>query len=165
MALLEHGRPDEAILHFERALALAPDDAQARSHLGSALRLQGRAAEALAQWRQALEEQPDLLMALDEAAWVMATNSEASVRNGAKAVELAERAVRVSGRQQPRILATLAASYAEAGQFPRAVETAQQNQQQLAIGLNSMIARYQAGTPFRDVRQLRQKRGPRAWDW
>jgi tetratricopeptide (TPR) repeat protein len=114
----------------------------------------------LVQWQQALEAQPDLLTALDEAAWVMATNREASVRNGAKAVELAERAVQVSGGQQPQILVTLAASYAEAGQFPKALETAhraldlaaQQNHQQLAGGLNAMIARYQAGNAFRDVR-------------
>lgn len=160
MALLDHGSPDDAIPHFERALALAPDDAQARYSLGSALRLEGKAAAALAQWRQALQAQPDLVQALDEAAWVMATSREASVRNGAEAVELAERAVQVSGGQQPRILATLAASYAEAGQFPKAVETAhralnlaaQQNNRQLAGGLNAMLVRYEAGTPFRDGR-------------
>jgi tetratricopeptide (TPR) repeat protein len=160
MALLEHGQPVEAIPHFEKALALVPADPQARSYLGSALRLQGRAAEALTQWQQALEAQPDLLQALDEAAWVMATNRESSVRNGPKAVELAERAVQVSGGQQPRILATLAASYAEAGQFPKAVETAhraldlasEQNQWALAGGLHAMIARYESGSPFRDVR-------------
>jgi tetratricopeptide (TPR) repeat protein len=160
MALLEHGKPVEAIPHFEKALALVPADPQSRSYLGSALRLQGRAAEALTQWQQALEAQPDLLQALDEAAWVMATNRESSVRNGPKAVELAERAVQVSGGQQPRILATLAASYAEAGQFPKAVETAhraldlasEQNQQALAGGLHAMIARYESGSPFRDVR-------------
>jgi tetratricopeptide (TPR) repeat protein len=141
-------------------LALAPADPQARYYLGSALRSQGRAAEALLQWRQALEAQPDLLQALDEAAWVMATNRESSVRNGARAVELAERAVQVSGGQQPRILATLAASYAEAGEFPKAVETAhraldlaaQQNQPALAGGLQAMIARYEARAPFRDAR-------------
>ena len=90
----------------------------------------------------------------------MATSREPSARNGAEAVKLAERAVQVSGGQQPGILATLAASYAEAGQFPKAVETAhlalnlaaQQNNRQLAGGLNAMIARYEARTPFRDAR-------------
>jgi tetratricopeptide (TPR) repeat protein len=160
MALLERGHPDEAIPHFKRALALAPNDPQARYCLGSALRMQGRTAEAMAQLRQALEAQPDLLQALDEAAWVMATSREASLRNGSQAVELAERAVQVSGGRQPRILATLAASYAEAGQFPKAVETAhraldlaaQQNWRDLADGLHVMIARYEAGSPFRDMR-------------
>jgi tetratricopeptide (TPR) repeat protein len=160
MALLEHGRPDDAIPHFEKALSLAPADPRPRYDLGSTLRSQRKAAEALTQWRQALEAQPDLVQALDRAAWVMATSREASVRNGAKAVELAERAVEVSGGQQPRILATLAASYAEAGGFPKAVETAhrvldlaaRQNQQALAGGLHAMLTRYEAGAPFRDVR-------------
>jgi len=89
---------------------------------------------------------------------VLATSREASVRNGAEAVELAERAVDASGGRQARILATLAASYAEAGLFPKAIETAQrarelatrENNQQLAEGLNGMIALYEAKTPFRD---------------
>lgn len=159
MALLERGNPGDAILHFRKALAIAPDNPQARYYLGSALRMQGRNAEALAQMRQAIQAQPDHLQALDEAAWMMATSHEASVRNGAEAIELAERAVQVSGGQQPQILATLAASYAEAGRFPKAVETihqaldlaTQQNNQQLAGGLNAMLTRYQAGTPFRDA--------------
>jgi tetratricopeptide (TPR) repeat protein len=113
----------------------------------------------LAQLRQTLQAQPDHLQALDEAAWMMATSREASVRNGVEAIELAERAVQVSGGQQAQVLATLAASYAEAGRFPKAVETAhqaldlatQQNNRQLAGGLNDMLVRYQAGTPFRDA--------------
>ncbi len=159
MALLERGKPDEAILHFKKVLAVAPGDPQALYYLGSALRMQGRNEEALAQMRQALQGQPDLLQALDEAAWMMATSREASLRNGAAAIELAERAVQVSGGQQPQILATLAASYAEAGRFAKAVETVhqaldlaeQQNNQQLAGGLNAMLARYETGVPFRDA--------------
>ncbi|HEY3840091.1 MAG TPA: tetratricopeptide repeat protein, partial [Bryobacteraceae bacterium] len=159
MALLERGNPGEAILHLQKAVAAAPRDPQAHYYLGSALHMEGRNAEALAQLRQALETQPDHLQALDEAAWMMATSREAAVRNGATAIDLAQRAVQVSGGQQPQILATLAASYAEAGQFPKAVETvhqaldlaAQQNNQQLAGGLNAMLARYQAGAPFRDA--------------
>ncbi len=159
-ALAERGRLDQAMPHFEKAVELAPDSAAFQSSLGMALLERGKAEEAIRHFRRALEIAPDDAQALDETAWVMATNREASVRNGAKAVELAERAVQVSGGQQPRILATLAASYAEAGQFPKAVETAhqalslasQQNQQQLAGGLNAMIARYEAGSPFRDAR-------------
>ena len=55
---------------------------------------------------------------------MLATNPNASVRNGAEAAELAERAARLSGGQKPAILGTLAAAYAEAGRFPEAVQTA-----------------------------------------
>jgi tetratricopeptide (TPR) repeat protein len=159
-ALVQKGRFDEAIPHFEKVLALAPDSAEARFYLGNAFYLKGRIAEALAHWRKVLAAEPNDLRVLNQAAWVLATNSEASFRNGAEAVELAERAVRVSSGRQPRIIATLAASYAEAGQFPKAIETArqaldlatQENNRQLAEGLNAMIALYQANTPFREKR-------------
>jgi tetratricopeptide (TPR) repeat protein len=157
-ALVQKGRFDDAIPHFEKVLALDPDSAEARFFLGNAFYLKGRIAEALAHWRKVLAAEPNDLRVLNQAAWVLATNPEAPFRNGAEAVELAERAVRVSGGRQPRILATLAASYAEAGQFSKAIETArraldlatQQNTRQLAEGLNAMIALYQANTPFRE---------------
>ena len=159
-ALVQTRRFDAAIAHFERALALKPNFTQARYYLGNALFLEGHTAAALAQWRQVLQAEPDLLPVLNQAAWVMATSREETVRNGAEAVRLAEHAVRVSGGRQARILLTLAASYAEAGQYPKAVETArqaqelatQQNDRQLADGATGMITLYQSKTPFRDGR-------------
>ncbi|HEY3838703.1 MAG TPA: tetratricopeptide repeat protein, partial [Bryobacteraceae bacterium] len=105
-ALVQTRRFDEAIAHFEKAVALKPDFTQARYYLGNALFLQGRAAAALAEWRQVLHAQPDLVPVLNQAAWVMATSRDTSIRNGAEAVRLAERAVRASGARQARILLT-----------------------------------------------------------
>ena len=98
---------------------------------------------------------------LNQLAWVLATCPEASVRNGAEAVELAQRAVRLSGGREPAILGTLAAAYAEAGRFPEAVQTArkalelatQQNKQALAESIKAKIPLYEAGTPFREPHQ------------
>ena len=59
-------------------------------------------------------------------AWLLATSPEASLRDGARAVELAQRAVRLTGGREPDALDTLAAAYAEAGRFAEAVETAEQ---------------------------------------
>jgi hypothetical protein len=89
---------------------------------------------------------------------VLATSREETIRNGAEAVRLAEHAVQISGGRQARILLTLAASYAEAGEYLKAVETAreaqelarQQNNEQLADGASRMIALYQSKTPLRD---------------
>ena len=159
-ALVQKGRSSEAIPHFEKALSISPEFAQARYYLGNALYLQGKIAEALVEWRRVLREQPNHVAALNQAAWVLATSPAAAVRNGAEAVSFAQRAAQASGGRQPRILATLAASYAEAGQFSKAIETARQalnlatgqNDKQLAEGLNAMLALYTAGTPFRDTR-------------
>jgi tetratricopeptide (TPR) repeat protein len=157
-ALVQARRFDEAIAQFEKALTFKPEFTQARHYLGNALFLQGHPGPAIAQWRRALEAEPDLLPVLNQTAWVLATSREEAVRNGADAVRLAEHAVQVSGGRQPRILLTLAASYAEAGQYPKAVETARQAQElarrqnngQLVDSANSMIALYQSETPLRD---------------
>ena len=100
--------------------------------------------------------QPNQIGFVNQLAWVLATCPEASVRNGAEAVELAQRAVQLSGGREPAILGTLAAAYAEAGRFPEAVQTArkalelatQQNKQALAESIKAKLPLYQAGTPF-----------------
>ena len=98
-----------------------------------------------------LNSRPDDVALLNDIAWTLATNPNASIRNGREAVELAERAVRLSGGQQPAILDTLAAAYAEAGRFPDAVQTAEkalelatrQNKAALADSLRTRIKLYQ----------------------
>ncbi len=86
----------------------------------------------------------------------MATSPRASLRNGNKAVELAQQANQLTGGENPIILSTLAAAYAEAGRFPEAVETAQralqlagtQSNTTLADAIRSQMKLYQAGIPF-----------------
>ena len=92
-------------------------------------------------------------------AWKLATSPETSIRDGVKAVALAEQAVRLSGGKEPMIIRALAAAYAEAGRFSEAIETAQHAQElaaqqgntELADVLVMHIKLYQAGTPFRDT--------------
>ena len=56
-------------------------------------------------------------------AWMLATSENAAIRDGAKAVQFAEKAVAATSRENPSCLDTLAAAYAEAGQFEKAVTT------------------------------------------
>jgi hypothetical protein len=58
---------------------------------------------------------------LDEVAWLLATSPDSNSRDGAEAVRLAERACVLTQRGIPALLATLAAAYAETGNFSRAV--------------------------------------------
>ncbi len=100
VALVRQRRVDEAVACFERALALNPGLTEAHYNLGDTLYyLQGKSPEALAHWREVLRAQPDHLPVLDQTARLLATSSEASIRNAAQAVDLAERAVR---RARPR---------------------------------------------------------------
>ena len=154
VALLQKGRVDEAILHLHNAEELDHRKTQTYYNLGAAFYMQGRISEALAQWRTGLRVDPDDLPLLSQAAWVLATNPKASVRNGDEAVELATRAVKLSGAKDPAALDTLAAAYAEAGRFPDAVQTARQAlalaPAPLAEDLKARIALYEANRPFRE---------------
>ena len=159
VVLGQGGRFDEAIIHFQQALKIKPDYAEACNNLGNALAGQGRIAEAVAQWREVVRLQPNQIAFVNNLAWVLATCPKASVRNGAEAVPLAQRAVKLGNGRQPAVLDTLAAAYAEAGRFPEAVQTARkaldlathQNRYSLAESIRAKISLYEAGIPFRQT--------------
>jgi len=154
IVLLQRGRLGEAIEHLEKAEEINPRNTQTYYNLGAAFYLQGKVTKALAEWRAGLHLDPEDLPLLSQAAWVLATNPQASIRNGSEAVELAARAVKLSGAKDPATLDTLAAAYAEAGRFPEAVQTARQAlalaTEPLANELKGRIALYESNQPFRD---------------
>jgi len=108
-----------------------------------------------------LQSNPNDVRTLNNLAWVLATCQQPSLRNGSKAVELAELANQLTQNDNPSILNTLAAAYAEAGQFPEAVDTAKralqlaqvQSNQALIDAIKSELKLYQAGTSSTDSEQ------------
>ena len=152
------GRADEAIPHFAKALELNPSSADINCNLGVALQACGRVDAAISHYSRALEINPKSVSVLRNLSWVLATCPEASLRNGLRAVALAEQANLLTGGSSPTILATLAAAYAETGRFDKALETAQaalqvtetQSNTDLASMLRREIKLYEAGQPFRD---------------
>jgi tetratricopeptide (TPR) repeat protein len=157
-ALLQKGRLAEAMVHYRKFFEIEPENVEARNILGTALIQQGRIREAIEQWQDALAIEPENGNAASNLAWVFATCPDDSIRDGRRAVELAEKALRISGGKIPMIFRVLAAAYAEDGRFSQAIETAQrgadlatsQGNSGLAAELQSNIALYQAGTPLRD---------------
>jgi protein O-mannosyl-transferase len=157
-ALLQKGRLAEAMVHYRKFLEIEPENVEARNILGTALIQQGRIREAIEQWQDALAIEPENGNAASNLAWVFATCPDDSIRNGTRAVELAEKALRISGGKIPMIFRVLAAAYAENGRFSEAIESAQrgaelannQGNPGLATELQSNIALYQASTPMRD---------------
>jgi tetratricopeptide (TPR) repeat protein len=160
-AFRQKGGVNEAIVQFQKALAIKPEFAEAHYNLGNAFLQQGDVEEAIAQLQKALAIKPGYMEARNNLAWVLATSPQASLRNGIKAVGLAERANQLAGGKNPVILATLAAAYAEAGRFPEAIETAQralrlaegQSNTALAGALQSQLKLYQTGIPFHGAEQ------------
>jgi protein O-mannosyl-transferase len=123
-ALLRVGRTSEALQHFREALRLDAGYAEAHFNLGSAMNALGRPQESIGEFRRALELKADLTPALIELAWLLATARDAALRDAQQAVRVADRAVVVTARSDPKALDVLAASQAAAGRFADAVETA-----------------------------------------
>jgi tetratricopeptide (TPR) repeat protein len=156
--LSAQGRWDEAIEHYQQALKQMPDSTHAHYQLGLALQSRGRFTAAIAQFQKVLELDPRHVTAQNNLAWLLATCPENSLRNGNKAVEVAQQAVQLSGGNSPEILDTLAAAYAEAGRYPEAVETARrasdlsaaQNNKPLAEATQSQLGLFETHSPYHE---------------
>jgi len=156
--LLQKGDVDEAIGHYQKALQITPDCAEAHINLGNALIKKGSMDEAITHFQKALQINPDNTEAQNNLAWVLATASQVSLRNGRQAVELAQQANQLAGGENPIILRTLAAAYAEAGRFSDAQRSAQKamvlaraaGQSNLVEQLNGELKLYAAGLPFHE---------------
>lgn len=155
--LFQQDRLDEAIAQWQKALAIRPQDGEARRNVASALRKQGKVKEAILEYEQALQIAPQDTLALNNLAWILATCSDVSMRDGARAVTLAAKAVQASGGQDPIFVRTLAAAHAEAGQFAEAIATAEaakaiantQNKPDLANRLEEEITLYRERVALR----------------
>lgn len=158
-ALQMQGKIDAAIANYRKALELTPDDAKAHCNLGLGLESQGRFADAAAEYEKALKLAPDYLLAVNNLAWLRAVCSDPSVRNGEQAVQLANRALDLADANDPSLLDTLAAAYAEAGRFAEAVDTAktalrrasERDDESLVEAIEKKIALYKAKTPFHET--------------
>ena len=160
--LLRGDRNDEAISHSEEALRIHPRYFFAHDTLAEGLLRTGRVSEAVAHLKESLKINPDDIYAQSNLAWVLATSVDASLRDGAKAIELAKKITELDGpaNNETAIVALriLAAGYAETGRFSEAIETAQQALQLavaqgnagLAKHFHSDIASYRENRPLRN---------------
>ena len=125
VAYLRKGDCGEALREFKKVIELNAGDVFARQQMARALMRLGRSREALRHFRQALAMQADRPWVLINLARILATDKDAKIRDGAEAVRFAERASQLLDYKSSVALSTLAAAYAEAGQFDQAVETAE----------------------------------------
>jgi tetratricopeptide (TPR) repeat protein len=150
--LLQGGHPEEAIAHFKKALAIDPSNAQAHYNAGVAMGRQGRTAEGVEHLRQALRSNADSPAVLSDLAWLLATARDDRLRDPAQAIRYAQRAVDVTRQEAPAPLDVLAAAYAAAGDFVRAVEAAQAALKlgpQNADDVRGRLELYKQGRPYR----------------
>ncbi len=158
---LRQAQFDQAIPYLQKELQINPVSAEAHNDLGIALSQKGRIEEAIGEWQKTLQLQPHNLGACCNLVWVFATFPDDTIRSGAKAVALGERALQLSGDKNPRVYRLLAAAYAENGQFDKAIATAQhgselaiqQGDSAIANELESNIDLYRHDLPLRDVHE------------
>ncbi len=124
LLLSQSGLIDEAIPHLQKAVDLDPDDGKSHNALAIALNRGGEVIRAIVHYEKAIEIDADDLNSLNNLAWILATSTDAQTRNGKKAVELAELLCRATDYKVAGALDTLAAAYAENGQFELAVKNA-----------------------------------------
>jgi tetratricopeptide (TPR) repeat protein len=146
-------------LHYTLALAAATkrDFATAANHFGYAVMIRKEWTQAATGLRQsifAMVEAPDASRQLDEIvravpdsppeldglAWILATHPDAALRNGKEAIRLARRGCEITNFQDPTLLATLAAAYAEVGLFSQATSTVERALNLSRISANAEVA-------------------------
>ncbi|PYK56643.1 MAG: hypothetical protein DME47_01615, partial [Verrucomicrobia bacterium] len=156
---LEGKALDEAILFWSARVENEPNNIGARNTFGVLLVQKHQMRAAVEQWEAALALNPNNGNAQSNLAWVFATAPDASLRNGTRAVELAERALKLAGGINPILYRTLAAAYAESGRFDDAIATAERGREfaeregnrELADEFVAVLDRYRQHQPMRDA--------------
>src|SRR6266496_1270590 len=123
VAMAENGDLTEAAWHLGYVMMLRPEAEQAHARLRQILLSLAREPNGLLRLREIAVNAPDSPRMLDELAWLLATYPDSKSRDGAEAVQLAERACALTDRRIQALLDTLAVAYAEAGDFARAIST------------------------------------------
>ena len=165
-ALWTAGKADEshkesraaAMAHARTTLKDFPYDVATRNDLGIFLVQNGDVRGGIEQWEASLQIDPNDGNALNNLAWVLATYPEDGIRNGVRAANLATKATKLPGGNSPIVLRTLAAAYAETGDFADAITIVRraldlataQRENSLATTLRHEMELYQARTPYRE---------------
>jgi len=159
-AILQGGETQKASQLFANLTQKAKPEAVApiRVEVAECFANVGALPQAIEQYRLALQANANDVRALNNLAWIYATSSYGQFRNGPQAVQMAEQAVQIGGKEDRALLSTLAAAYAEAGRFADAVKTTQQalalaekaNDEAAIKRFQTRLELYQKNRPYRD---------------
>jgi tetratricopeptide (TPR) repeat protein len=132
-----------------------PTKSEVTMHLQRASQLagEGKIEAAIQTYRQALAVDSNNPVVLNDLAWILTAANKPELRDGQEAVRLATKAVELTDRTEPIMIGTLAAAYAETGQFTNAVELANiafalasiTGQEDVAAKINKLRSLYAAG--------------------
>jgi tetratricopeptide (TPR) repeat protein len=113
---------DKALADYGESIRLEPNDPDARLNRANILAAQKEYAKAIADYAEAIHLDKRAADAYDRLAWLLATCPDAKLRDGARAVDAAATACELTDMRSPHYMATLAAAFAEHGQFEQAIK-------------------------------------------
>lgn len=158
------GKTREGLQDLDAAVRMLPKDASLRlqrADLYLAIRSHGTALE---DYRAAATLNPQSGHALRGMAWIMSTAPDQKLRNAEEGVKLAQRAMELDGNNDPRYVETLAAAYANSGQFDAAAELLKHALESAkgdsAGRIQAQLAVYKEGKPFRDGPEPQSAKAP-----
>lgn len=157
-ALGQEGDWVNALRHFAYAVLLKREWEEAHLRIHSTLLALINSPDASKLLHESVSVLPESTIAFDELAWIFATHPDATIRDGDEAVRLAEHTCALTNREEPMLLATLAAAYAETGRLPDAITVVQESllkarstgdANALRLG-KLLLTSFQSNTPFRE---------------
>ena len=153
---LQRNQPRKALRLLETRLRDDPNDSLAFFNLAVAQSQLGQFAESKHSYESVLKLAPEHAGALNNLAWLLSTCPDQTIRDGKKAQELAQAAIKAQPGALPVLKRTLAAAFAETGDYAKAKTTAEEalaaagGNQALEASLKAMIDSFATGQPIRD---------------
>lgn len=155
------GRPRKSIEIYTELLEQDADSWRARRGRADALLAIGKHAEAIADYKVAHAAQPEHSGILNNYAWVLATSPKDELRDAKLSIELATKACEVTEYKEAHILSTLAAGYAESGDFETAIKwstkAVELGDDDTREQLRKELESYQQKKPWRELQETEEK--------
>lgn len=165
---LDRGEPESALVEMDTAMPLLAGDVEdaerafyhyLRSNVFQAL---NRSAETLTELQEAVRLNPKSASACNNLAWLLATSTDDGLRDGRRAIALGKQTCDLTMWEEPGAIDTLAAAYAEAGDFANAVKWQKKALDAIGgtplederPGFEERLKLYEAGKPHREALDL-----------
>ena len=121
----------------------------------------GDHAKAKENYERAIEIEPEDDHVLNNLAWLLATSPEMEIRDGKRAIELGLKACELTDYKQAHILSTLAAGYAETGDFENARKWSEKavelGKEDTIEDLKKELESYKQDKPWREKQEKKDK--------